>query len=55
MIATPKRNMRKANPDAAGEIAAPMSGKIVRMPVQNQTIVEAGEVLLAITAMKMVS
>lgn len=52
--ATPKRKLRKANVHD-GEVAAPMSGNIIRVVAQNQSEVKAGDVLLTIGAMKMVS
>ncbi|KAL1979945.1 hypothetical protein VTN96DRAFT_4875 [Rasamsonia emersonii] len=51
-LPTPKRKLRKANVHD-GEVAAPMSGNIIRVVAQNQSEVKAGDVLLTIGAMKM--
>jgi biotin carboxyl carrier protein len=53
-IETPKKICRKANIQA-GEVAAPMSGRVIRVLAQEDNIVNAGDVLLSVTAMKMVS
>ena len=54
MIEKPKRISRKANVHA-GEVASPMLGNIVRVMAQDGNMVKAGEALLTISAMKMVS
>jgi biotin carboxyl carrier protein len=50
----PKKIYRKANIQA-GEVAAPMSGRVIRVLAQEDHLVNAGDVLLSVTAMKMVS
>ena len=50
----PKKHSRKAD-SHAGEVGAPISGNIVRVMVQDGAIVQVGEALLTVTAMKMVS
>jgi len=49
-----KKISRKANVHA-GEVASPMLGNVVRVIVQEGDVVMLGEVLITITAMKMVS
>lgn len=53
-IAKPKQNRPKANMHNDTEIGAPMSGKVVRVVVQNDSHISAGNILLVLTAMKMV-
>lgn len=53
--AQPKQSRPKANPQDDGHIAAPMSGKIVRLMAEVGGSVQEGDVLLVLSAMKMVS
>jgi biotin carboxyl carrier protein len=53
-LARPKQRREKANLKDESDVAAPTSGKVVRVLVQDQDRAAAGDVLLALTAMKMV-
>ncbi|KAL2073977.1 hypothetical protein VTL71DRAFT_7755 [Oculimacula yallundae] len=48
----PRKKTRKANIQI-GEVAAPMTAKVVRILAQDGSMVKAGQVLLSVTAMKM--
>lgn len=52
--AAPKHRLPQANPRVIGEVGAPISGKVVRIMIQDQESVKRGDVLLSISAMKMV-
>lgn len=52
--AKPKKKREKADLKDENDVAAPTSGKVVRVLVKDQDRAAAGDVLLALTAMKMV-
>ncbi len=49
------RKREKARPDVNKEVASPMVGRIVGIKKNPGDAVEAGDVLIAVSAMKMVS
>ncbi|PFH57443.1 hypothetical protein XA68_15049 [Ophiocordyceps unilateralis] len=51
--ACPKLKLQKANPHVQGEVAAPMSGRVVRVAADEGRMVSAGQNLLTVSAMKM--
>ncbi|RCI13076.1 hypothetical protein L249_1114, partial [Ophiocordyceps polyrhachis-furcata BCC 54312] len=48
-----KQKLQKADPQIEGEVAAPMSGRVVRVTAEAGRIVAAGQNLLTVSAMKM--
>lgn len=47
--------MQKINPHSEGDIGAPMAGRVVRVNVQRGEMIEAGQTVVMVSAMKMVS